>query len=504
MTQDELAPLRKVLRDPLRRLDTIYRVKNKDAQNVPFRLNRQQRRFYVSMHSRNVILKARQQGFSTLVQYLYLDRCLFNSNTSAGIIADTLDNAGAIFRDKIKFGYEKLPQIIRSERTTVKNEGGELIFSNGSLIRVRTTMRSGTYNLLHVSELGRIAAEDPARSREIITGSMEAVPRDGVVVVESTARGAGGDFYEICTKAQELQKSGRPLTALDWKFHFFPWFEEPGYEIDPTNVCITQFYVEYFKRLKQDHGIVLTLGQMAWYYLKAGGVAGLGTEMGREYPSTAEEAFEQAIEGAYYAAQLSEVRTQGRVCKVPHDPAVPVDTWWDLGIGDSMVIWFTQNVGREIHVIDYYENSGEGLLHYADVLRQRETEQKYRYRSHNAPHDIEARELSTGKSRKEKAAEMGISFAVVPSLSVEDGIDAVRRILALCWFDEARCDKGLKALRSYRKEWNDRLATWSSHPLHDWASHPADAFRMLAVGHRFDIGSGVRSVQHPIAGRAWS
>jgi hypothetical protein len=498
------AKLLEILDDPYKRLNALYVVKNKDAMEVPFRMNWAQDRFFRAMHNRNVILKARQHGFSTFFQYFELDQCVFNSNTSAAIVADNMDNAKAIFRDKIKFAYERLPDNIRAARKTIKDRDNELAFSNGSLIRVRVTLRGGTYNLLHVSELGRIAAEDPERSKEIMTGAMEAVPLSGVIVVESTAKGSAGDFYDLCQKAQDIQKSGRRLTALDWKFHFFPWFEEPGYTIDPAGIVITQFYLEYYKKLRMDHKIELTTGQMAWYFLKAAGATGLGAAMGQEYPSTPEEAFAQAIEGAYYSTQFVSAVGQGRITKVPHDPAVQVDTWWDLGIADSMDIWFTQDVGREIHVIDFYENSGEGLGHYVDVLREREKELKYHYRSHNAPHDIEARELGTGKSRKEAAAALGVQFSTVPGLTVEDGIDAVRRFLALCWFDEARCAAGLKSLRAYRKQWNERLGTWDAKPLHDLASHAADAFRMLAVGHQFRVGGVARPVQQPITGRAWS
>ncbi len=166
-----------------------------------------------------------------------------------------------------------------------------------------------------------------------------------------------------------------------------------------------------------------------------------------------------------------------RICRVPYDPSKTVDTWWDLGLRDSMAIWFAQRVGREVRLIDYYEMTGEGLPHYAKMLR----EKGYVYGRHIGPHDIEVREIGTGKSRREAAAALGIKFDVAPKLGVEDGIEAARSLLPMCVFDEKNCARGIEALRQYRKSWDDRLKVFQDHPLHDWASHGADAFRTGAV-----------------------
>jgi len=215
---------------------------------------------------------------------------------------------------------------------------------------------------------------------------------------------------------------------------------------------------------------------------------GLGGDMKREHPSTADEAFEEAIEGAYYATQMRQARAEGRICHVPFDQAVPVDIWWDLGMDDSTTIWFTQTVGRELHLIDYYENSGEGLEYYAHMLfglkgATADRPDGYRYGRCVGPHDIAVRELGTGKSRLETARGYGLNFEVAPKLSILDGIQAVRRLLPLCWIDEAKCERGITALESYRKDWNDKLGTWRRDPRHDQWSHGADGFRTLAVAH---------------------
>jgi len=193
--------------------------------------------------------------------------------------------------------------------------------------------------------------------------------------------------------------------------------------------------------------------------------------------------FDVPIQGAYYAAQLMAADDEGRISGVPYDPSSSVYTFWDLGIDDSMSIWFLQAVGQELHLIDYYENTGEGINFYIKILK----EKPYVYGKHYAPHDIKARELTTGRSRLETAKKLGIDFEVVAKLSIDDGIDAVRMILNRCWFDKVKCEKGLSGLRSYHKEWDEDNQVFKAKPKHDWASHPADAFRTLAVGFQKEI-----------------
>lgn len=198
-----------------------------------------------------------------------------------------------------------------------------------------------------------------------------------------------------------------------------------------------------------------------------------------EYAQEFECSFEAAVKGAYYSAELEQARAGGRVRTVPIDQILPVHTAWDLGVGDSTAIWFVQALrGGEIRIVDYYEATGEGLPHYAAVLAER----RYVYGDHYAPHDIKVKELGSGKSRLEIAASLGIKFRVVQDHKIDDGIHAVRMLLPRCWFDETRCKPGLEALQHYRKDYNQRLGEFKASPVHDWASHGADAFRYLAMG----------------------
>lgn len=192
-----------------------------------------------------------------------------------------------------------------------------------------------------------------------------------------------------------------------------------------------------------------------------------------QYAQEFECSFQAAVIGAYYGTLLTTAEDEKRITRVPYDPAVPVHTSWDLGIGDSTAIWFLQQVGPEKRAIDYYESSGVGLDHYARVLRDK----PYVYGDTILPHDAEARELGTGKTRVETLAALGIrDVRVLPRGSVEDRINATRLALPTFWFDAEKCARGLKALRQYRREYDDRLRDFRSRPLHDWSSHAADSF----------------------------
>ena len=190
---------------------------------------------------------------------------------------------------------------------------------------------------------------------------------------------------------------------------------------------------------------------------------------------------EGAICGSYYGAILDLAEQDGRICNVPYDPALPVITAWDLGIGDATGIWFIQDNKTELRVIDYYETSGEGFGYYAKYLNSK----PYVYGEHIMPHDIRVRELGTGKSRYETAQALGIKpLTICPSLPVDDGINAVRSILSRCYFDKKKTQQGMDALRSYHKEYDDKRKEYKNKPYHDWTSHGADAFRMFAVGYK--------------------
>ena len=188
--------------------------------------------------------------------------------------------------------------------------------------------------------------------------------------------------------------------------------------------------------------------------------------------------FEAAVIGAYYGRLITKLEAEKRVTSVPYDPNFPVSTGWDLGIDDATAIWFAQVVGREVRIIDYEEYRGRALTEIAKEIKTK----PYIYQDHYMPHDTGTREMTTAKTRKESLEAVGLRPIRVGSrLPVQDGINAVRNLLPRCVFDQQKTEKGLNALREYRVEYDTKHQTPRKQPLHNWASHPADAFRELAV-----------------------
>lgn len=195
--------------------------------------------------------------------------------------------------------------------------------------------------------------------------------------------------------------------------------------------------------------------------------------------------FDAALVGSYYGPYLTRAQREGRIGNIPIDRGIVVHTSWDLGVSDSTAIWFVQCVGKERRLVDYHEGSGVGLEEYAKVLDDKQKERGWVYGTHYFPHDIEHRELGNkGLSRVDTLASLGIKAKVVPQHNVNDGINAVRRMLDATWIDEKRCERGLNALRNYQRAWNEKLKMFSDAPLHNWASHGADALRCFASGFR--------------------
>jgi hypothetical protein len=490
--------------DPFWRLNNLYQVIDEEGHRLPFRLRPVQEEFLKAMWYMNVILKSRQHGFTTAIMYYFLDQALFNSNVRGGIIAHTMEVVEILFRDKIKFAYDNLAEEIKQTRRLIKDTAHELLFSNNSSVRVGLSMRSGTLQYLLITEHGTICAKYPDKAREIKTGALNTVHPGQIGIIESTAKGREGDFYDICTQAQNLQRMGRPLSKMDYKFFFYPWWKDPKNQLDPAGVPIPDKMLAYFNKLWAEDDIRLTPAQKAWYTKKW---ERQGSDIKQEHPSTPKEAFEAAIEGAYYAEEFKWLRENNRLTKVPHDPGRPVETYWDLGVraSNETAIWFYQTVGREIRVIDYYERSGMGVKHFVDILRGK----PYHYSRHVAPHDIKVREWGSisesgvALTRIETARTLGLNLEQEERGEIEDGIQAVKNKLLTCVFDEEKCATGIKALEEYRREWDPAHGCYKSKPLHNWASNGADAFRTFAKAHRFTASMNYQPEQ-PVSSRGWT
>jgi len=296
-----------------------------------------------------------------------------------------------------------------------------------------------------------------------------------MIVIESTSDGRDGDFYDFYKGAEDRETQGKPLEKMQFKPFFFPWWRNPEYAT-PGNQPIPKEHEAYFKDLKLKEKINLSIYQKTWYVLKYESQQDM---MKQEFPSTSKEAFEKSIHGAYYSTQMLRAREQKRVGFFPHNPQLEVHTAWDLGISDEMAIWFFQLDGQAIYIIRYYENTGEGLEHYIQEIR----DQGFLYGKHFGPHDIKKRDLISGKDRISRAAEMGLIFDMIPRTpNVVEDVNEVRRMFNRFHLDESNCEVGIKCLDHYRKEWNDKLSCFRETPLHDWASNGADALRTLIHG----------------------
>nr|WP_224652602.1 hypothetical protein [Pectobacterium versatile] len=251
------------LSNPWWRLNNLYKIENEKGQLVTFRMRPAQRRLFKHMHYRNIILKARQLGFSTAIDIYLLDQALFNKNIKCGIIAQDKNAAGEIFRTKISIPFDNLPGWLRSsfkitERRSGAN-GGYILFSHGSSIQVATSFRSGTVQRLHISEHGKICAKYPAKAKEVRTGTLNAVHDGCIVFDESTAEGVGGDFHTMSTRALELAQSGVDLTMQDYKFHFYPWFDDPKYvaPVPAGGLRLSKYHQEYFAAVEAAKRVML-------------------------------------------------------------------------------------------------------------------------------------------------------------------------------------------------------------------------------------------------------
>lgn len=453
-----------------------------DTFSLPFKPNRAQKRFIKRLWHRNLILKARQLGFTTLIAILWLDHALFNADQRCGIIAQDREAAEAIFRDKVKYAYQNLPEEIRERFPLARDSATELLFAhNNSSVRVATSMRSGTIHRLHISEFGKICAKYPDKAKEVMTGSIPAVPTTGILVIESTAEGANGEFYDLCTRAESLHHAHQKLTPRDYRFHFYAWWQEPNYRMDASAVVIPDKLHEYFDEIEVAMDTKLDMEQRAWYAAtQLADFAGREERMWQEYPSTPQEAFQQSTEGHYLTKAMAELTKRGGITNVPVLD-LPVHTFWDIGNSDGCAIWFAQQLRGEDRFINYYEEHDEDLKHYVRYLQG----VGYVFGRHYLPHDADHKRLGdTNKSTKQmlQALMPGQKFVIVPRVTqLMTGVNTLRKHMRGAWFDKEACAFGLERLRGYRKKYSQALTKFLDEPdKSNGCTEGSDALRQWA------------------------
>lgn len=311
-TQADIDYIRLHLTDPWWRLNNLYKVVDEDGQLVTFKMRPAQRALFEDMHYRNLILKARQLGFSTSIDIYLLDQALFNRNLECGIIAQDKEAAGAIFRTKIATPFDNLPSWLKATfKVKSRREGqnsGYIEFAHGSKIRVATSFRSGTVQRLHISEHGKICAKYPAKAKEVRTGTLNAIKDGCIAFIESTAEGVGGDFHSMCVRSQEMQQAQTTLTPQDYRFHFFAWWQDPKYAaaVPSGGLRLSKYHQKYFAAVDKACGITLSDEQKQWYITKE---IEQREEMKQEFPSTPQEAF--LTSGRRVFDPISTMRAEG-------------------------------------------------------------------------------------------------------------------------------------------------------------------------------------------------
>lgn len=473
------------LQDKVWRKNNLYTIVDESGIKCPYRQRQVQGEFDRRRHGLDVILKSRQHGFSTEVDIDILDDCIFTPDLRCGIIAHTLKDAEEIFSTKVKLPYFSLPNFIRDKNPPLKSDGGTLSLANGSSIRVAVSFRSATTHRLHVSELGKICAKYPKRAEEIKTGTLPSVHPQlgGRVVIEGTAEGNAGDFFDICMQAQadtvRAEKESCQLHPLQYKFHFYAWFQDPKNAVSPVGVVVSDELKRYFEELNES-GIKTTIEQQAWYALTKDGTGGLVDLMKREHPSTVREAFEHSVTGAVFGRELERVHAEGRVRFLPYRENEPVYTFWDLGVGHPTAIGFLQFIQEKVHMIDYHEVVGRGIVYHCGEVKKK----PYIYGQHYVPHDARKRSRETETPLLDTMRELLGSNKVTLVERVErkgDSIQSARMIFPHVYFDTKKTTRLIKALSFYRYEWDESSSKFKDMPQDDWAADGSDMFQCLGT-----------------------
>ena len=464
-------------RDPVWRLNHLYWVKEAaSGQAVPFKPKAEQRVLIEAVYERgerNILVpKARQLGISTVISLIILDCMLFFGGVQAAIIDLTQPDATKKLRNKILFAFEHLPEVLRGNYEVLKSN--DHVFSvrllgsqtdGESEVQAGMNARGDTFQVLMVSEWGKIAWTDPIRSQEILTGALPAAKK-GIRFVETTWKGAKqGDLWRIMKRAMETKPED--MTEEDFHLYFFPWWGDPDYSLGGNAGQIDEQCGRYLDEVeleigkRRSEGFGFTPGQRLWYY-KVAWAKGLFRF--EEYPSLLEECFRAPVEGAIYADLLDRLRTSGGMVSGAVDRNLLVHTSWDLGSPVNTVVWYFQLIGAEIRVIDI--DHDEDLTPAERVARI--LSKGYLLGWHYLPHDAVATQKS-GRTFLMELKALGLAnLRVVPkTMDVWVGINHLRGLIARFSFRVPECERGLEMLAAYHTKRETAGGTALDIPVHD-------------------------------------
>ena len=464
------------------RLNNLYRIIDAKGNSVPFKLNPVQKEVLENLHTRNIILKARQLGMSTFSVLYLLDECIFNENLSCGIVSYSLEHAQYIYKKIIGHALDTWMPKMKGFFEVVQQSAKEIRFSNGSHLRVDTSLRGGSYQLVLVSEYGKTCARSPQKAEEVITGTLQTVPEDGRIIIESTGEGNEGFYAEMVNNAH--LRGNDNLSKLEYKLFFFPWMTEARYKTE-DHILIAPETNDYFDNLSNKHGIELTTQQKNWYAFQE---RILGDKIRQEFPSTISEAFLASSDAFYFAKSLAKAYETGRCLQsTPFDGLFPLYVAMDIGVNDLTAMIFFQVVHGEVRVIDYYEDKDKDVPFYAQFLLQ---DKKYLYHTIFLPHDSTQRiktEIMNTYERDFKRHFMGTStkFVVLKRIDKQISISHARIMIDRATFNLAKVKPLIDHMTKYRKKWSEATGEFLAEPFKNNACHASDAWQYVtqAVHH---------------------
>ena len=510
------------LKDRTYRLDNLYTIIPEaqiDGKTViPFKLRDAQRELLDNWHNRVIINKCRKIGYSSLLALICLDACLFNQNYKCSVV--DFKETGAM--DKLQmisdawYNSEKYvtDPVIKQIWITIKNKvklthesRHELRFSNGSVFTASTSTMGSSPNLLWISELGPLASQSPDRAAKLKRGSLNSVAPDSTLIIESTAEGATGIFYDLLQLA--LETAGKTeLEKTEYKLIFKPWFHHPSYTIPVVyETNLDQSTRDYFEELNKNHGIEVTLNQKMWWQIKR---REIGDDMFSQYPSIFEESIRSTTVGVIYP-QIQTLKSQGRIKKLTYENQYPLYTAWDLGVSDATCGVLFQVCGRDILMLRSFSTNGSPASRVAEVIREWEKEFRAPIAQNFMPHDASRRDQSYAKVYVQYLYDAGLptrSVYILPRCnSIWNGIGVFRSMLTKTWFDIKCNDRFtgndgeslpslIQSIENYKRNGK------SGEPLHDIYSNFADACRYIAEATELGLVRDAVSTNNRLYNRA--
>jgi hypothetical protein len=474
------------LKNPSYRLNNLYHIVNREGKDISFKLNPVQSYVLDNLHTRNLILKARQLGMSTFSVLYLLDQCIWTPNLSAGIVSYSLEHAQHIFKRIIGHALASLPKWLRVD--ILGQSAREITFANGSLLRVDTTLRGGAYQKVLVSEFGKTCARNPLKAEEVITGTLNTISQDGTAIIESTGEGNDGYFAEMVN--QSVQRGNDNLSPLEYKLFFFPWYQEPTYILThpvPYPVEMT----DYFDKIQSEANTKINPHQRFWYAQQK---SLLGDKIKQEFPSNVSESFLSSSDAYYFAQGIESAYNSNRCLYTSlYDAVLPLYVAMDIGVNDLTVMIFFQIIHGEIRIIDYYEDNNKGVDFYAKFLLQ---DKRYLYHTIFLPHDASHRdglivENTYERELRKYFADTETKFVVLKKTDKQLQISNAKIKLDRCVFNINKVKPLIDKLCKYRKKWSEQYGKYLDEPYHGTESHYADAFMyaMQGVSHIEAFGS---------------